>query len=143
MLVLRSLFIPELPLLLPAPPPGLEQTQALRQPRMAPDELAIFLTNLRTYTHIRFNKYTNTSASPKTTDLLILDAVERKDEKSLKRVQKREQVCHRDRLLVEVQKAEGPRQSQQKHQHYGTLQPGPENSKSVKQTFSKKLRLQA
>jgi hypothetical protein len=100
---------------------------------MAPDELAIFLTNLRTYTHIRFNKYTNTSASPKTTDLLILDAVERKDEKSLKRVQKREQVCHRDRLLVEVQKAEGPRQSQQKHQHYGTLQPGPENSKSVKQ----------
>jgi hypothetical protein len=25
MLVLRSLFIPELPLLLPAPPPGLEQ----------------------------------------------------------------------------------------------------------------------
>jgi hypothetical protein len=72
-------------------------------------------------------------ASPKTTDLLILDAVERKDEKSLKRVQKREQVCHRDRLLVEVQKAEGPRQSQQKHQHYGTLQPGPENSKSVKQ----------
>lgn len=49
--------------------------------------------------------------------LIILQTMEDEDDKSLKRVEDGEGVCHGDGLLAQVQQPEGPGQAEEEGKH--------------------------